>query len=443
MEILDMTKIKGAWQGLDEDVLIREPNLIPEPDKSAPPGQEIYFEGLLLQPLRFIVSFVRAERTTQTTTISRNPIATVVHAFTMALGNINGAPLEFSALILSDARMSQSMLTDRIFRHYRQGVIQQLYKILGSIDFIGNPVGLFTNVSSGVMDIFYEPYDGVIMHGGEGLGTGIAKGAASFLKKTTFGLADTVTRVTSSFGKGLSSATFDSEYQSRRRLAQRRNNPRHVFAGVAAGGSAMLDSLSSAVQGVVVKPVEGLDREGGVGFAKGVAKGVAGLFVKPVVGVTDLFSITATGVRNTATMFDPPDRGRFRIPRHVPFDGVLKSYSSREAIGQQWLREVDDGHFKHHVYVAHIESEPNRQVCLLTSTAVICAWTNKLRLCWEASFSEVGTVSLEENGIRVLDRKREEIGFIIITEQADREWFYGEVSKVIGSHNAMKRLESS
>ncbi|KAG8855475.1 hypothetical protein FRC20_000760 [Serendipita sp. 405] len=67
MEILDMTKIKGAWQGLDEDVLIREPNLIPEPDKSAPPGQEIYFEGLLLQPLRFIVSFVRAERTTQTT----------------------------------------------------------------------------------------------------------------------------------------------------------------------------------------------------------------------------------------------------------------------------------------------------------------------------------------------------------------------------------------
>jgi hypothetical protein len=38
----------------------------------------------------------------------------------------------------------------------------------------------------------------------------------------------------------------------------------------------MMDSLSSAVQGVVVQPVEGFDREGGVGFAKGVAKGVAG-----------------------------------------------------------------------------------------------------------------------------------------------------------------------
>jgi len=54
----------------------------------------------------------------------------------MAIGNVNGAPLEFSALILSDVRMSQTTLIDRIFRHYRQGVIQQLYKILGSIDFV-------------------------------------------------------------------------------------------------------------------------------------------------------------------------------------------------------------------------------------------------------------------------------------------------------------------
>ncbi|KIM32678.1 hypothetical protein M408DRAFT_326439 [Serendipita vermifera MAFF 305830] len=443
MEIIDMTKIKGAWGSLEEDILIKDATTIPEPTSSASSGQEVYFEGLLLQPLRFIVSFVRAERTTQSTSTSRNPLATVLHALTMTLGNINGAPLEFSALILSDVRMSQSMLIDRIFRHYRQGVIQQLYKILGSIDFIGNPVGLFSNVSSGVMDIFYEPYEGVIMHGGSELGTGIAKGAASFLKKTTFGLADTVTRVTSSVGKGLSSATFDSEYQSRRRLAQRRNNPRHVFAGVAAGGSAMMDSLTSAVQGVIVQPVEGFDKEGGVGFAKGMAKGVAGLFVKPVVGVTDLFSITATGVRNTATMFDPPDRGRSRIPRHIPFDGVLKAYSSREAIGQQWLREVDEGNFKHQLYVAHIESEPNRQVCILTSTSIICAWTHKLRLCWDSPFSEIGTVSLDENGIRVLDRRKKEIGFIIITEQNDREWFYGQISKVIAAHNAMKRLESS
>lgn len=59
-------------------------------------------------------------------------------------------------------------------------------------------------------------------------------------------------------------------------MAQRRNNPRHVFAGVAAGGNAMMDSFSSAVQGLVEQPVEGFNRDGGAGLAKGMAKGVAG-----------------------------------------------------------------------------------------------------------------------------------------------------------------------
>lgn len=36
-------------------------------------------------------------------------------------------------------------------------------------------MGLFTNVSSGVADIFYEPFNGVVMHGNKELGIGIAK----------------------------------------------------------------------------------------------------------------------------------------------------------------------------------------------------------------------------------------------------------------------------
>lgn len=60
-----------------------------------------------------------------------------------------------------------------------------------------------------------------------------------------FGLSDSVTKFTSSVGKGeeltllsfglltlaagLSAATFDSEYQAKRRMAQRRNRPRHAM----------------------------------------------------------------------------------------------------------------------------------------------------------------------------------------------------------------------
>ena len=136
----------------------------------------------------------------------------------MAVGNVNDAPLEMNALAIKDMRLTPPDIQERITHHYRQEVLRQLYRILGSADFIGNPVGLFTNVSSGVADIFYEPFNGVVMHGNKDIGIGIAKvrksqflevlaliiqqGAASFVKKTVFGLSDSFTKFTSSVGKG-------------------------------------------------------------------------------------------------------------------------------------------------------------------------------------------------------------------------------------------------
>ena len=93
----------------------------------------------------------------------------------MAVGNVKDAPLEMNALAIKDMRLTLADLQTRIMYHYRQDVLRQLYRILGSADFIGNPVGLFTNVSSGVADIFYEPFTGAVMRGNRDLGVGIAK----------------------------------------------------------------------------------------------------------------------------------------------------------------------------------------------------------------------------------------------------------------------------
>jgi vacuolar protein sorting-associated protein 13A/C len=106
----------------------------------------------------------------------RNPLAVVVNALTMAVGNVNDAPLELNALAIMDMRLTMPDLLSRITYHYRQEVLRQLYRILGSADFLGNPVGLFTNVSSGVADIFYEPLNGMVMNGYRTeLGLSIAK----------------------------------------------------------------------------------------------------------------------------------------------------------------------------------------------------------------------------------------------------------------------------
>ena len=93
----------------------------------------------------------------------------------MTIGNVNDAPLEMNSLAIKDMRLTTPDLQARIVYHYKQEVLRQLYRIIGSADFIGNPVGLFTNVSSGVADIFYEPFNGVVVHGNRELGIGIAK----------------------------------------------------------------------------------------------------------------------------------------------------------------------------------------------------------------------------------------------------------------------------
>lgn len=182
----------------------------------------------------------------------------------MTLGNVNDAPLELNALAITDVRLTIPELQSRITYHYRQDVLRQLYRILGSADFIGNPVGLFTNVSSGFADIFYAPYHGVVMHGNKELGIGIAKVASSTLCSSCGECSQTKTRALLALSRrrclvyrtvspssqvawekvrqtapgrgirlmgspGLSAATFDAEYQAQRRLSQRRNRPRHAM----------------------------------------------------------------------------------------------------------------------------------------------------------------------------------------------------------------------
>jgi vacuolar protein sorting-associated protein 13A/C len=76
------------------------------------------------------------------------------------------------------------------------------------------------------VDIFYEPYEGVMLHGSKEIGIGIARGAGSFLKKTVFGVTDSLAKFTGSVGKGLSVATFDKDFEGKRRMRQYRNKPK-------------------------------------------------------------------------------------------------------------------------------------------------------------------------------------------------------------------------
>ncbi|EZF98549.1 hypothetical protein H113_01642 [Trichophyton rubrum MR1459] len=290
--LLDFVKVPGAaWSEEREDPICEAELGIPEPKHEAQ-GQDVYFEVLHLHPMQLDLSFVRTERVNvEDTTESSNPLMFFVNVMTMSIGNVNDAPVRLNALLLENARVSIPMLVSNITNHYTQEFLRQVHVVIGSADFLGNPVGLFNTVSSGVADIFYEPYQGFVMSDRpQELGLGIAKGATSFVKKSVFGITDSLTKFTGSVSKGLAAATLDKEFQDQRRMSRARNRPKHALYGVTAGGSAFATSMASGIGGLARHPLEGAEKEGFQGFVKGVGKGFLGLATKPALGAFDLAS---------------------------------------------------------------------------------------------------------------------------------------------------------
>jgi len=76
---------------------------------------------------------------------------------------------------------STALLGDIIGKHYTYQIVSQMHKLVGSVDLIGNPVGLFGSISTGVEDFFYEPYQG-LTRGPKDFALGVGTGSISLVR---------------------------------------------------------------------------------------------------------------------------------------------------------------------------------------------------------------------------------------------------------------------
>ncbi|KNB01705.1 hypothetical protein FOXG_04892 [Fusarium oxysporum f. sp. lycopersici 4287] len=436
--LLDFTNVPGAsWTEVDDSGKLCDEDLdIPEPS-GQPAGQDIYFEVLNIQPMQLNLSFMRTERVNaEDKTSSRNPIMFFLNVMTMAVGNVNDAPLRFNALILDNVRVTTAVLIQNFSSHYSQEVMYQIHKILGSADFLGNPVGLFNSISSGVTDVFYEPYQGLILSDKpEEFGLGIAKGAASFAKKTVFGFSDSFSKFTGSLSKGLAAASLDKQFQDRRRITRARNRPKHALYGVTAGANSFITSVASGVGGLARKPLEGAEQEGALGFFKGVGKGMIGLATKPAVGVLDMASNVSEGIRNTTTVFDGQELDRTRYPRYIPQDGIVRPYNPREALGQYWLKQVDNGRYFDEQYIGHLELPKEDMVVMVTYARILLIRSRRLTSEWDVPLKDVQTIAKERTGVSLALRGGANGPFIPIGEGSERGFLYKMIGVAVEEFN--------
>jgi len=107
------------------------------------------------------------------------------------------------------------------------------------------------------------------------------------------------------------------------------------------------------VTGIVVKPVQGVRKDGAKGFAKGLGQGIIGVAVKPVAGVFEAVSKTSEGIKNTTTYFDK-DKILRRVrpfPRMFTREKCLLPYDEYDCEGTYMLSHVpavaDEPHLLH------------------------------------------------------------------------------------------------
>ncbi|ETV75481.1 hypothetical protein, variant 1 [Aphanomyces astaci] len=308
------------------------------------PTSSVYIACLEVRPFKCNITFRKSTTyalNTSSTSSSSSSLAMpnlkskFLHSFLAAVLNIantiENAPLEFNALRLDHEITDLHHLQDLVFQHYSTNILRQLYKLIGSMNFMGNPVGLAANVAGGVRDFVVQPYAGLTSGGGTGFVRGLTKGTASLLGHTTFGLFDTTSRMTGAMGNSVAAFSGDRVFKAKRnvyalaRPTSRRDQLRldvkklkhDVFSGIVGG-----------LTGLVMDPIRGGRRGGWRGLVGGVAQGFTGVVVKPVVGAMDFATHMVEGVRDVAGLaFETKqkafDKHRKRMSHVFGADGRL------------------------------------------------------------------------------------------------------------------------
>ncbi|XP_028393538.1 vacuolar protein sorting-associated protein 13D-like [Dendronephthya gigantea] len=235
-----------------------------------------YFEKFLFNAVQLRVSVA---------TVTRLPedLKQIKSSMGLILVRLQGAVVDLESFSRTHAFDTRTALLDALSKHYSEELRGQAPFILASVDFLGNPMGLFNDVSSGL--------EGLVRRGNVG----------GLFLNVAHGLSDSAAKLTGSLSDGLWSASSDSKsLESREAMKaerQHQSSGDHLVAGIKGLGMGLVGGLTS----IVTQPIEGASEKGVPGFLQGIGKGILGTFAKPTAGVLDLASGVSAAVRGSAT----------------------------------------------------------------------------------------------------------------------------------------------
>ncbi|XP_070696419.1 intermembrane lipid transfer protein VPS13D [Pempheris klunzingeri] len=317
-------------------------NLHEKPNEDAGPPKRYYFENLKISVPQVKLSVFTSHKLPPDLKALKGTLGFPLVRFEDAVINMypftRVHPYETQEIIIND-----------ILKHFREELISQAAQILGSVDFLGNPMGLLNDVTEGMSEL--------IKYGNVG----------GLIRNVTHGVSNSAAKFAGTLSDGLGK-TMDNRHQSEREYIRYHGatSGEHLVAGIHGLAHGIIGGMTS----IITSTVEGVKTEGGVsGFFSGLGKGLVGTVTKPVAGALDFASETAQTVRDMASLSNHRlSVQRVRKPRCCKGpQGLLPRHSATQADGQEQLfRLTDNIHSEFFIAVEPIDS-----YCVLISSKVV------------------------------------------------------------------------
>ena len=283
-------------------------------------------------------------------------IPVIISGLSSFIGNIfthiTDYNLYLPSLYYTDVFTDVQTLYEQLKNSYLSQLKRRIFKIIGSLDILGNPTGYASSISKGFLEIFEAPRRGLI-HGPLGFGEGVAKGFGTFITTIISSSIDIIGKIS---GTLLVSCEELQGIKNIEYLSER--EPSNILSGLYFGVKNGIFDIGKGISGIFIKPYEEAKKSGIGGFFQGMGAGLLGAAVSPITAGLRITNNLFVGIKNTALIFNPQlETERFRYPRTIQKAIRLNSYNEDEALVRailDYLEGYDDHeiiYFKQFKYI--------------------------------------------------------------------------------------------
>ena len=337
---------------------------------------------------------------------------------------MSDAPIRLQGKVLDNVFESPSEILSSISKFYVMETLRQVYKIVGSLDFVGNPTMLFSSFVSGVRDLVVTPSVAFLRSPTNPslVGTAVAKGTLSLFSHSTSGIFGFIAKTTAAAGQATAMLSFDPEYREwhRERVVTEATNLNREWKkrGVESVSAMMMKpvgdltlGVAMGVSGLFTAPYKGYRNGGNFGLVQGIAIGGIGLITKPIVGLLDAFAHFTASVHDIAKSVNILERRyqpvlKLRLPYIFALNNVLTPFDSVSARSAYLLktfpfksdRHKSHGHRAPEIHIAsevlHMEPGVDTYSIVTTLRVVLIRVRRESAgrlgptLCWEVGLAK-------------------------------------------------------